>query len=293
MLLVDRHQSAEAARILALPRGSAGATDSQLAWASRVVAATRHPSAGYCIPRPLRVAAFPWMNVPLVSMFLFAGSLQAILILQVVNQMFNASFNLANGATGALGASRLEIARNFIAATTVACAVAMAGRGLENMLSSVARGALSRWFVPFLSVVSADVVNVGFSRFEEYTRGVPICDRSGRRLGMSCVAGRAVVAKALATRSVLLPLAALSVPTMLSSVSRGIFSVAPSSAPALVMEVVFVALTLAVGLPACIALFPETLRLPLGQLERSAQLAANQACEPGRPPADVFVYRGV
>lgn len=293
MLLVGRRQSAEAARLLALPHGSV--TESQRAWAKQVVASTRHPIGGNYIFRPLRVAAFPWMNVPIVSMFLLAGSLQAILALQVVNQLFNASFNIANGACGAAGASKRKMARNFFAATSVACVVAMVGQSLQDMVACAAQGVLSRWFVPFISAVSADVVNVGFSRFDEYTKGVPVCDRSGRQLTTSRVAGRAVVAKALATRSFLLPFVALFLPTTLSAACQAAFpAMSNLSAPATMMvDVALVAVTLAVGLPVCIALFPEVVRLPLRRLEPAAQAVARTACEPSEPPADVFVYRGV
>lgn len=277
MMLIGRAESDEAKRLLSVSLDQC--EHIELRHAKRVVAGSRHPE-GHFIPRALRPSAFPWMNVPLVVGFLWADTAISLIVLQVINQTFNASFNLANGARGGVnGARKRVVFGNFVAATLVACAVAVAGHAAAELLS--VRNPLIGWAVPYASVVSADVVNVCLSRREEYVQGVPITDEHGKRLGISRAAGRAAVAKTLLTRSLLLPLVALLVPTLLTQPMR---MVLPSWYMCEAWEVFCVAVTLAVGLPVCTALFPETLCLPLARLEPRAQQEVRQSSSLGPVP---------
>lgn len=262
----------------------------ELAHARRVRAAISHPLTGGLIPRCFRVSAFPWMNVPLVVGFLAAGTAQALMLMQVANQAYNASFNLVNGAHGGDGTRKRVVARNFLAATSVACLVVLMGHLVEQRLSM--RSPLTRWIIPYLSVVAADLVNVGFARSEELVHGAPVADKDGRPLGSSRAAGRAAVARAVLTRSLLLPLVALLVPTALVAAGKAALPAWAQAAAwaetCLQMASTFA--TLMFGLPACTALFPQRLRVPFGRLEPAAQGRVLRAV--GRA-ADVYVHRGV
>lgn len=296
MMLMGRPQVEEAAHLVSLAAAApAGAVpdDDRLAHARHVMASASHPATGHLIPRLLRMAAFPWVNVPLVVGCLVATSSLQLAAVQVVNQAYNACFNLANGAEGAAAVSKNKILRNFVIATVVACAVASSGCQLERLLPL--RGPLTRCVVPYLSVVSADLVNIGFARSEELLHGVPVADASGRRVGVSRAAGRAAVAKAVLTRSLLLPLVALLAPTSLMMLARtalpaGWFHCAPAVAA---MEAFLVLLTLMFGLPACAALCPQRLHIPFAKLEPCAQDEVRRAMQPAAAPTVVHVYRGL
>lgn len=296
-ILMGRSEVEAATKVLSLadasPAGAAPPDLARIAHAHHVLAATSHPATGSLIPRPLRVAAFPWMNLPLVAGCLAATGTVQLLVLQIANQAYNACFNMANGAHGAEAVGRRAMLRNFAVATVVACAMVFVAQNTERLLPF--HGPLTKWIVPYMSVVSADLVNICFARSEELTHGVPIADPQGRHLGFSRAAGRATVARAILTRSFLLPAVALLVPTFLMMMFRAVLphGLMQVGYVATALELVCIELTLLFGLPACASLFPETMRIAFAKLELAAQEQARRALHPAAPPALVHVYRGL
>mmetsp|Transcript_174124 Transcript_174124/g.558324 ORF Transcript_174124/g.558324 Transcript_174124/m.558324 type:complete len:349 (+) Transcript_174124:43-1089(+) len=291
MAFVGRAEAERAQRLVALG-SEGGASEVELEWARRVVAGTTHPS-GYVIPRPLRAAAYPFMNVPLVlGCLLFSQSMVLLCLVQMINQTFNAIFNIANGAGIASGFKKRKVVRDLIPALMAACGMVLLAQRVERALPW--RGSATSLLVAYLSVVAAGIVNLTLSRRSECTQGVPVSDAAGRPLATSRAAGRAGVARALITRSLLLPLVALVTPTVLMAGVEGLVpGLKQWKVVALSLEILFIAATLAIGLPACVALFPATVRMPFGALERSAQAEARRSVGDGRVPEHVFVFRGL
>lgn len=289
-LIFIGEESEAALQLLSLPAGAA--SEQEVARARLVVAATRHPAGGM-IPKLLRPVAFSWMNVPLVMGFLLTHTLAGLVCMQMVNQSFNAAFNLANGSTSA--SSQRAVKRNYFFAAVFGCALAIAGHEVGNMLH-VGSG-LTKWVVPYLAVVGAGLVNIGFSRWEEITRGVMVTDKQGRSLCISRVAGRVAVVRAIFTRSLLLPLVALSLPSSLASLLCEAFpKLHASVAAARAVELLLVTVVLFLGLPACVALFPDTLQLSTRQLEPEAQAQIEEATRRhglAEVPLQVYAYRGM
>lgn len=290
MMFVGRKQVEESIQVMSEAAAAPGGVSAErLAKAEVLVAATAHPS-GYMIPAPLRTSAFAWMNMPLVITMLGATEAWQLVFLQLVNQAYNACFNLANGAQGASGVRRRIIFRNFAVASVVSCLIAVVGVEVANVLNI--RNPMLRWIVPYLSVVSADIVNLVFARIEELTDGVMLSDVRGHDLGVkSRAAGRAAVMKALLTRSLLMPLLALLAPTFIGMVPWILFPQWASPTSRVMVDLVIILATLWAGLPACMALFPGTLRMPLRQLEKEVQREVLLASP--TPPDAVYVYRGL
>lgn len=258
-------------------------------WAQKVVSATTHPS-GYIVPGPLRPAAYAYVNIPLVlGTMLCAGSTARLVCLQLVNQVFNASFNIANGASGVLGIRKRYVLRDMVAALSLSYVVVLASHSVQTALSW--EGVFASLVVAYLSVASAGCVNLFCSRRSEIFDGVDVADETGNYLATSRAAGRATFLRALLSRTLLLPLVAISVPSALMALVGTIFpGLLQSQLAGLFLQVFFIAITLAFGLPACIALFPDTLVIPVNRLEMSAQLKARGA---NADLEDVYVFRGV
>lgn len=286
MVLIGRSEAQRAVWLLQQEAANQGSVVAEeLEDAQHIVSATVHP-AGYLIPWPLRLAAFPWLNLPLVVATLAAKSARGLLAVQLANQALLAFFNLAHSPSSRAVMDTLVAFRSFMAATCTAGLVSVLGYHF------MAQGALmdprTSWFVPYLSIASANVVNLVLARQEELVKGLPVTDGYGRQLARSTAAGRAALLKAVVTRALLLPLVALLVPAALGGLLEAI---APSSSSAGV-DALCTAATVAVGLPACAALFPERVSLRVGALESAAQGKVH-ASAPQEPPDKVFVYRGL
>mmetsp|Transcript_63132 Transcript_63132/g.137223 ORF Transcript_63132/g.137223 Transcript_63132/m.137223 type:complete len:383 (-) Transcript_63132:79-1227(-) len=288
MLLPGIADAKAAEELLKQPDGE---SEESLRWAQRILDATRRP--GGHIPRFLRNAAFPIVSIPLVAGFLAASTNAQLVGLQLVNQTWNALFNRAHAAKVITGKGKRTAWRNFIVATAVACFVAVEGNRLSGLIP--AKLGFLHFLVPYFSVVSADFVNVTFTRWEECTEGVLVVDAEGKSLGTSRAAGRAAVVRALLTRSVLLPAVALLLPPLIMAALRLAYPGKLLGAVDAVSEVLVVALTLYVAFPACTAIFPETLKIPAGKLED--EVRARLAPGSGGRRADfnraVYVYRGL
>jgi len=289
-MLLPGHEAAEhAARVAELPVGAASEAD--VRWAQRVKAASMHPSGEY-IRRPLRNVAFPLVSIPIVMAFLAASSASALVLVQLFNQTYNSAFNCAHGAL--LQTRKRTVFRNFAVATAAACAVAVKGSYFTQTLRGDAF--IARVLVSYFSVVTASVFNVGFTRKEEFLRGISVSDEEGRPLGVSKAAGRAAVAKALVTRSLLLPAVGLFLPPVLMTVVRTLCPwVLQGVVAHATVEALLVGLTLYVGFPACTAVFPQSLKIRLDKLEPAAQEEVRQTAESygSMEPSAVYVYRGI
>jgi len=288
MIFVGRTRIEEAMRLVS--NEGAEVCPEKRQWAEKVVSATTHPS-GYIVPGFLRPAAYAYMNIPLVlGTLMCAGSITGLSFFQLINQVFNASFNVANGASGALGIRKRYVLRDMVAALSLSYVVVLASHLAQSALCW--EGAVASLVVAYLSVASAGSVNLCLSRRNEIFDGVDVVDEAGNYVAKSRAAGRATFARALLTRTLLLPMVAISVPTALMALVGEFFpGLFQSQLAGLLLQVFFIAITLAIGLPACVALFPDNLVIPIKRLEKSTQQEATKGDNAGLE--EVYVFRGV
>lgn len=148
---------------------------------SAVYDAAVHPDTGEEIPWYFRMSSFVPVNVPIAAgMVLFGSNPAAQLFWQWANQSYNAGMNYAN-RNATLPVDLSEVAMSYVAATGIACGVALgAGKWSRQLL---ARGTLRpvqakmvervRLFAPLVSssyrLVSAS--SLLFTQFSLYSQG--------------------------------------------------------------------------------------------------------------------------
>jgi sideroflexin-5 len=253
-----------------------GVTDEALWRARRVKEAMVHPDTGLVVPPYLRWSAFVPSNMPIVAGMTLYGQRPATqLFFQFLNQTYNAAVNYGN-RNATVEANTTELLTSYVAATSVACGVALGlGRVTKGLVSNER---IAPWLrtligrtVPFTAVALAGSTNALMMRSKEALAGIDVYDpATGRKYGVSKRAGELALQQVALTR-VVLPIPVMFLPPYLVEFTRAIpavaRAVAKSSAIGYAIEFTIIAACLTFALPTAIALFPQEATADAAQLE--------------------------
>ena len=238
-------------------------TDRELWEAQKLVYIGIHPESGNLIPRLGRLAYFMPCNIPIAVGMLTMPSASATVFWQFVNQSYNALFNFANSSSGTAENEKLAVA--YALATTGACTIALGLRRMKGFSSAP-------WLVPYIAVASAGSLNAFFMRREETVSGVKVRDPvSGEIVGQSKMAAKIALAGTILTRSILLPLPLLGLPSVFMKVLSLGWHARRTPALKTAAEVACIAASVGIALPACVAALPQSLEIPVKFLETEFQ----------------------
>eukprot|EP01038_Epipyxis_sp_PR26KG_P008695 gene8695-11749_t len=231
----------------------------------RIVDATVHPATGEIIPALFRVSAIAPVNIPLVYAMLStpATNVAATMGLHWFNQSYNAACNYANrsGTSPPL----LTTFGSYFLAVGSACSFAY---GLGRLAST--NPFLKRFgvIIPCIATAAANMSNVGFTRIDEITTGCEVKGEDGEIYGFSKVAGLQCVVQTATTRCFLAPCACLLIPP-LAMFGLGKIKLLPKNRQvALLLELGIIYLSLQAALPAALAVYPQTAKFRVTDLEK-------------------------
>jgi len=265
--------------------------DPEKLWAAQKIKdTTLHPDTNSTISIPFRVSAFVPVNVFICLGMLLPGAGIANQVLwQWINQSYNLCLNHANrNASNTM--STKEIALTYVAAVTASCGVALGlGRGVQRLpISAGAKNFLSL-LVPFFSVSIAGIVNVFMMRRNEISQGIKLKREDGTVVGKSQKAGMSALQMVATSRIVTaIPVLTL-VPFTLNALMKTQWLKArPNLVNPINVFLIFIALQTA--LPAAIALFPQTVGVPVQSLEPRFHYLQD---ENGNPVKTLYYNRGL
>jgi len=281
MLLTSDAQLSEAKKKLEeFKAGTSKATDEELWAAKKTVDVMVHPVTGETMLAVGRMSAFIPMNVPIMVGMLSAQTPVQNVFWQWVNQTYNVVNNYVNRSSDQLEWSKIGQAYGI--AVTAACGISVGlGQLIKSQPALQSMGFLSTYF----AVVSAGASNVAFTRMDEIKSGVKIADADGNVVGISKAAGKQAVMQTVLTRNCGLPVLPIILPAVILKMS-GITSEAALKAG----EVVLVTMAFTVGLPAALAILPQTMEIPVGKLEPEFQ---NLKDKNGAPITSLFANKGL
>jgi len=281
MLLTTEAQLTEAKQKLAdFKAGTSKATDEELWLAKKTVDVMVHVVTGETMFWAGRMSAFIPMNVPIMVGMLSASTPAQNVFWQWINQTYNVVNNYVNRSSDSLEWGKLGQAYGL--AVTMACGISV---GLGAIIK--ATPALQKFgiLVPYCAVVSAGASNVTFTRMDEIQNGVKVADADGNVVGVSKAAGKLAVMQTVVTRNCGLPVLPIIVPAIILKMA-GIEGTTAGK----VGEVVLVTMAFTVGLPAALAILPQTMEIPVGKLEPEFQ---NLKDKSGAPLTSVFANKGL
>lgn len=240
-------------------------TEEERSFNKNLVSAAIHPATGEVIPKIFRVSAIAPVNIPLVFAMLTcpASNIPGTLFLHWLNQSYNTACNYANRSGS--DQSMEQLMKAYGLAVTSACTLAY---GLGK---AVAKGpkSLQRFgpLIPCLATAAANCSNIAFTRMDEMTSGVNVFDEDGKTYGTSCIAGQTGVMQSALTRCVLVPCACLLIPPIFMT-GLGRLNLLPASARMKMMvEIGIIFASLQGALPAALAVFPQTIKFKVEDLE--------------------------
>ncbi|KAF4659440.1 Brefeldin A-inhibited guanine nucleotide-exchange protein 1 [Perkinsus chesapeaki] len=246
-----------------------GATDKELWAARKLYEAAIHPVTQEVIPPYGRMASFVPVNVPIVLGMLTMNSTPAIVFWQWVNQSYNAVFNYCN-RSGVEMDSR-EQAISYALATGSSCAMALLLKRFQpESLKKVP------WVLPYISVATGGTANLYFTRRPELQNGTPLLDPfTNEQLGVSRKAGEIAFMKTWISRTLVLPMPLLILPSTLKKQAFKTFIVEAMwfgdlrrhRRGAVSLEALLIILSLSFALPACVALYPQKMEVAVTSLE--------------------------
>lgn len=257
----SQHLLSEYKRLGSLPQG---VTDEEMWTAQQEVAAVIHPATGEPIsPTIGRMSAFIFPNIFTATGMLMHGptSIGAGIFWQWVNQSYNVVNNYANRSSPDV--DMMTISKSYGLAVGAACSIALGAGVLVKRVPSLAKVGL---LIPYLATIAAGSTNVGFTRMNEITDGIPIFDEDGDDLGISVNAGKYAVLQTILTRIVFLPIFPLLFPPMIMTAVKK-SGVIRAGGPLIAAEVTTIALCLSIGLPCALALQPQKMSLDVNDLE--------------------------
>jgi len=230
-----------------------------------------HPDTGEKIFWPFRMSAFVPLNTLIaVGLLTPNPTIANQLFWQWINQSMNIAVNHANrNASNYM--SNAQIGEAYIASVLASCSIAV---GLSQLvknsyrLSASLRTTINR-YVPFTAVATANVVNVFLMRRNEIKEGIIIKDENGNVLGKSAKAGLNAVGQVAVSR-VVITLPVLTIPPLIMGYLEKAFLKANRRLAAPI-NLGICSLSLAVGVPVAIALFPQTSKISVEKLEPEFQ----------------------
>jgi tricarboxylate carrier len=233
--------------------------DAALWEAQRIVDSAVNPATGEVIHPIARMCAFIPSSVPITLGMLTMTSTPAILGLQWINQSYNAIFNYSHRSKPSK--DKAQILKAYALATGTSC-------GLALGLSRIAKNIKPPWLISTVAVMAAGSANVAFTRGNEIRDGVNVYNEKGDVIGTSKIAGKYAVGYTILSRSILLPIPLMVLPGYMSEcIRKSFFKSGIGRRQRLVIDIGCIILAQSIALPACIAAFPQTLKVKRSDLE--------------------------
>ncbi|KAH8920161.1 tricarboxylate carrier [Atractiella rhizophila] len=164
--------------------------------AKQLVDSSIHPDTGKPVPLPFRMSAFvPTNMIICLGMLMPNATLRSTIFWQWANQSLNVAVNSAN-ANKSTPLSTQEMLTSYACATAASVGIAM---GLTRVVPL--QMTILRRLVPFASVATAGIVNIGVMRSKEMTEGVTVYEPgTSEQVGTSRIAGCYAVGQTAASR---------------------------------------------------------------------------------------------
>lgn len=264
--------------------------DPEKLWsAQKIKDTTLHPDTNKVIPLPFRVSAFVPMNAFIcMGMLLPGAGLANQVFWQWINQSYNLCLNHANrNASNTM--TTTEIGATYAAAVTASCGVAVGlSRVVHYLKPSPIKNVLGL-LVPFFSVSIAGIVNVFMMRRNEIFHGINVKRDDDKVVGRSRKAGISALQMVATSRIV----TSIPVMTVVPFTLNGLMKTQwLKSRPYLVnpLNILLITIALQTGLPVAIALFPQSVGVPVSSLEKEFQ---NLVDEKGNKVEMLYYNRGL
>jgi len=247
-----------------------------------------HPATGEITPRLFRVSAIAPANIPIVFAMIQcpASNVPGTLFLHWFNQSYNTACNYANrsGAEMSIEAT----AKAYGLAVVSACSFAYGMGKLVEKGPPIFRRL--GFVVPLIATAAANCSNIGFTRASEITDGAPVYDEHNNTHGISTVAGTQGVVQTALTRCVLVPASCLLLPPMAMSALGKMKLLPNSNKLKMLLEIGIIYLSLQGALPAALAVFPQTAKFDVKDLEPKFQGLKDYT---GKPITHLYANKGL
>ncbi|CAD7962098.1 unnamed protein product [Amoebophrya sp. A25] len=252
--------------------------------AQKIVKSMVHPVTEEVMFLPGRMAAFIPVNTPTALGMLLHGptSPAAGAFWQFMNQAGNFMTNYVNRSGASVDATNLAI--SFASACFAGVTVAL---GMGRLVATYPVLQSLGLFVPYVAVCSASTANMFLTRREEWTNGIPVCDKDGRELGMSPKAGFEAVWQTVTTRGFVTPMPILILPPI---IIMGLRTLVRNKRLLQFAEVSTVVGCMYYFLPFTLALQPQKMTLKPEFLEERFQ---NLKDKQGKPVVEIFANKGL
>ncbi|KAG0581386.1 hypothetical protein KC19_4G247300 [Ceratodon purpureus] len=261
----------------------------QLEVARKIKDAVVHPDTGEKIFLPLRLSFIIPCNLVLDTLMISARGLKQNVAAQWLNQTYNCLHYYANrNASNQEGVRKIFEAYVGATASSVGAAV-----GLHAVLDKVPPGnrwaGIARRLVPFCAVASADVLNLGITRRDEFLEGIKVFDDNGDVIGQSRLAGVRAVSACTAGRIFAAAPILVIPPLVMHRLERTVFY---TKHPALRIPTLMamVGASIQISVPLSFGIFKQQASVSVAKLEDSFHNRVNRF---GQPVTQVFYNKGV
>lgn len=248
-----------------------GTTEDDLWKAKRLYDSSHHPETGEKIFFMGRMSFQAPGNMIITGLMNTYRSTVPQMALQFLNQSFNAVVNYSNRG-GDDKTEKRHLLSSFLIAVITATTVAYT-LPRTRLLVRLRRFPMVERSVPLMAVISANAVNIPFIRKDELKVGLKVVDEEGNRLASSKVAAKHAIGQTLFSR-VLLASVVMGLPSgiMYAFEKTALFKIAariPAFNP--MAQIVLVGLSLVIGVPPCLAIFPQKGSIKVSSLEPDVQ----------------------
>ena len=234
-----------------------------------VIEACVHPASGDIIPPLARVGAIAPVNIPLILGMLLTppSNVKMTLFLHWANQSYNSLCNYAHRSAKEFDMD--AAGKAYTLAVGSACGFAYGlGKLAERAPPSFQKFAI---MIPMLATSAANGANMSFTRYGELLYGTSVTDQEGTDHGLSKKAGVDGIAKTALTRGVLVPCSCLLLPPIMEKGLRSMSLMPKNKVASTVVQCGLIYCAMQFALPAALAVFPSTSKLPVTSLEPQFQ----------------------
>lgn len=231
-----------------------------------------HPDTQECLPKVCRLAAFVPVNIPIMIMISLMPQTRLVVISsQSLNQTYNFVFNYAN-RNASNSFSNLQIAMAYSGAVGTAVVVSLNLPTVAQKLPVPAKAkALLITAAPFFGIVSANVFNLFFSRFKDFSNGINVSGvlKNGTKEELKekslIAAKKAFILTGIIRAAVPVPIFFLPKIAQYAIEKRGLYP--KNSVGTLLINTAISGVCLYMGLSACISFFPQNIEVTPLEME--------------------------
>eukprot|EP00802_Teleaulax_amphioxeia_P007177 Tamp_07183.p2 GENE.Tamp_07183~~Tamp_07183.p2 ORF type:complete len:338 (-),score=64.87 Tamp_07183:1540-2514(-) len=261
-----------------------GTTEEQI-WRAKVIYESAfHPQTGEKNFFLGRMSCQVPANMLITSaMMTWYKSNTAAVILQWVNQTFNATTNYTNRNASSPVTTEM-LAQAYVIATICSVTVAVGLNKAIARSATLSRGIIGR-FVPLTAIAAANCINIPMMRQVELKEGIAVATAEGVEVGTSKAAALSAVAQVVPSRVIMaVPNMGFTPIIMAGLEKRGLFT----AYPFLNMPVttLVTGIMLVVSTPLCCAIFPQQAEIKIENLEPELRAKVKELI----PGASVLYY---